>query len=165
MVVIELKAINKYYGEGKTQHHALKNINLCFRDTEFVAILGASGSGKTTLLNVIGGLDHYDSGELNIDGISTRDYTDRDWDSYRNHSVGFIFQSYNLIQHQTICSNVEMALSISGISGKEKHCRASKALASVGLGEYLDKLPNQLSGGQMQRVAVARALVNNPTVI
>ncbi len=163
--MIEIKSVNKYYGEGKNQHHALKNVDLCFRKKEFVALLGPSGSGKTTLLNVIGGLDHYDSGDLIIDGISTKDYSDRDWDSYRNHSIGFIFQSYNLIQHQTILSNVEMALTISGISGAEKRERATAALVSVGLGEHLNKRPNQLSGGQMQRVAIARALVNNPSVI
>ena len=163
--MIEIKSIDKFYGTGKNRHQALKKIDLCFRKTEFVAILGPSGSGKTTLLNVIGGLDHYDSGDLVINNISTKDYTDRDWDSYRNHSVGFIFQSYNLIQHQTILSNVEMALTISGVSGREKKERAVRALTAVGLGEYLNKKPNQLSGGQMQRVAIARALVNNPSVI
>ena len=163
--MIEIKSVNKYYREGRSRHQALKNINLSFRKTEFVAVLGPSGSGKTTLLNVIGGLDHYDSGDLIIDNISTKNYTDRDWDSYRNHSVGFIFQSYNLIQHQTVLSNVEMALTISGVSGAEKRQRAAAALEAVGLGAHLNKRPNQLSGGQMQRVAIARALVNYPSVI
>ncbi len=143
----------------------LKGIDLSFRESEFVAILGPSGSGKTTLLNVIGGLDHYDSGDLIIDNISTKGYSSRDWDSYRNHSIGFIFQSYNLIQHQSVLSNVEMALTISGISGKERRDMAARALEQVGLGAQLAKRPNQLSGGQMQRVAIARALVNDPKVV
>ena len=163
--MIELHNINKSYGSGKNLHKALNDINIAFRETEFVAILGTSGSGKTTLLNVIGGLDHYDDGDLIIDNISTRKYTSKDWDSYRNHSIGFIFQSYHLIQHQTILANVEMALSIAGISGKEKRDRAEEALREVGLQDHINKLPSQLSGGQMQRVAIARALVNNPSVI
>ena len=163
--MVEIKEIQKSYGTGKNSHIALNNINLSFRENEFVAILGPSGSGKTTLLNVIGGLDHYDSGDLVIDHISTRGYSARDWDSYRNHSIGFIFQSYNLIQHQNILSNVEMALTISGISGKKRKEMAARALEKVGLGDQLTKRPNQLSGGQMQRVAIARALVNNPKIV
>ncbi|MGN0593413.1 MAG: ABC transporter ATP-binding protein, partial [Ruminococcus sp.] len=163
--MVEIREIRKSYGTGKNSHIALNNINLSFRKNEFVAILGPSGSGKTTLLNIIGGLDHYDSGDLVIDHISTSGYSPRDWDSYRNHSIGFIFQSYNLIQHQNILSNVEMALTISGISGKQRKDMAAQALAKVGLGDQLTKLPNQLSGGQMQRVAIARALVNNPKIV
>lgn len=163
--MIEVNDIHKSYGSGKNRHEALKGINLSFRENEFVAILGPSGSGKTTLLNVIGGLDHYDTGDLIVNNISTRGYSARDWDSYRNHSIGFIFQSYNLIQHQNILSNVEMALTISGISGKKRRDMAACALEKVGLGDHLMKRPNQLSGGQMQRVAIARALVNNPPVV
>ena len=163
--MIEVKDIHKSYGSGKNQHEVLKGINLAFRQNEFVAILGPSGSGKTTLLNVIGGLDHYDKGDLVINNISTKGYSDRDWDSYRNHSIGFIFQSYNLIQHQSILSNVEMALTISGISGQQRREMAKKALQEVGLGDHILKKPSQLSGGQMQRVAIARALVNNPSVV
>lgn len=144
---------------------ALDHVSISLRDSEFVAILGPSGSGKTTLLNVIGGLDRYDSGDLIINGVSTNEYTDRDWDSYRNHSVGFVFQSYNLIEHQTVLSNVELALTISGITGSERRRRAADALERVGLGAHLNKKPNQLSGGQMQRVAIARALVNNPEIL
>lgn len=163
--MVEIRGIQKSYGTGKNSHIALNNINLSFRENEFVAILGPSGSGKTTLLNVIGGLDHYDSGDLVIDHISTRGYSARDWDSYRNHTIGFIFQSYNLIQHQNILSNVEMALTISGISGSKRKAMAARALEKVGLGDQLTKRPNQLSGGQMQRVAIARALVNDPKVV
>lgn len=163
--MVEIREIQKSYGTGKNSHIALNNINLSFRENEFVAILGPSGSGKTTLLNVIGGLDHYDSGDLVIDHISTRGYSARDWDSYRNHSIGFIFQSYNLIQHQNILSNVEMALTISGISGNKRKEMAARVLEKVGLGDQLTKRPNQLSGGQMQRVAIARALVNNPKIV
>lgn len=163
--MIELRNIHKSYGYGKSQHEVLKGIDLAFRENEFVAILGPSGSGKTTLLNVIGGLDHYNSGDLIIRDISTQGYSARDWDSYRNHSVGFIFQSYNLIQHQSILSNVEMALIISGVSGKQRRERAIEALNRVGLGDHILKKPGQLSGGQMQRVAIARALVNNPSVV
>ncbi len=163
--MIETKDIHKYYGTGKTRHEALKGISLAFRENEFVAILGPSGSGKTTLLNVIGGLDHYDEGDLIINNISTKGYSARDWDSYRNHSIGFIFQSYNLIQHQTILANVEMSLTISGMAGAERKKLAALALERVGLGNQLNKRPNQLSGGQMQRVAIARALVNDPSVV
>lgn len=163
--MIEVKDIHKSYGSGKNRHEVLKGIQLSFRETEFVAILGPSGSGKTTLLNVIGGLDHYDSGDLIVNNISTRGYSARDWDSYRNHSIGFIFQSYNLIQHQNILSNVEMALTISGVSGRKRRDMAVRALEKVGLTDHLTKRPNQLSGGQMQRVAIARALVNNPPVV
>jgi ABC-type lipoprotein export system ATPase subunit len=138
---------------------------LNLRDNEFVAILGPSGSGKTTLLNIIGGLDRYDSGDLVINGISTKKYKDKDWDSYRNHTIGFVFQSYNLISHQTILANVELALTISGISRGERTQRALEALKKVGLAEQAQKKPNQLSGGQMQRVAIARALVNNPRMV
>ena len=135
------------------------------RDNEFVAILGPSGSGKTTLLNVIGGLDRYDSGDLVINGISTKRYKDRDWDSYRNHTIGFVFQSYNLIPHQTLLSNVELALTISGVGKAQRRERAKQALERVGLGEQIHKRPSQLSGGQMQRGAIARALVNNPDIL
>ena len=144
---------------------ALDDVSLNLRDNEFVAILGPSGSGKTTLLNIIGGLDRYDSGDLVINGISTRKYKDRDWDSYRNHTIGFVFQSYNLIPHQSILSNVELALTISGIDKGERIRRAREALEKVGLGEQVHKKPNQLSGGQMQRVAIARALVNDPDIL
>lgn len=163
--MIEVKDVHKSYGSGKNRHEALKGINLSFRENEFVAILGPSGSGKTTLLNVIGGLDHYDTGDLIVNNISTKGYSARDWDSYRNHSIGFIFQSYNLIQHQSILSNVEMALTISGISGNKRKEMAAQALERVGLGNQLTKRPNQLSGGRMQRVAIARALVNDPSVV
>lgn len=163
--MIEVKDVHKSYGSGRNRHEVLKGINLSFRENEFVAILGPSGSGKTTLLNVIGGLDHYDTGDLIVNNISTRGYSARDWDSYRNHSIGFIFQSYNLIQHQSILSNVEMALTISGISGNKRKEMAAHALEKVGLGDQLTKRPNQLSGGQMQRVAIARALVNDPSVV
>lgn len=140
-------------------------MSLNLRDNEFVAILGPSGSGKTTLLNIIGGLDRYDSGDLIVNGISTKQYKDRDWDSYRNHTIGFVFQSYNLIPHQSVLANVELALTISGISKAERKNRARKALEEVGLGNQLHKKPNQMSGGQMQRVAIARALVNNPDIL
>ena len=163
--MIQIQNIGKIYKTGKNEHEALKNVNLSFRDNEFVAILGPSGSGKTTLLNIIGGLDRYTSGDLIIDGIPTKKYKDRDWDSYRNHSIGFIFQSYNLIQHQTVLSNVELALTISGVSRKERRARAVEALTKVGLEDQIHKKPNQLSGGQMQRVAIARALINNPQIL
>ena len=140
-------------------------MSLNLRDNEFVAILGPSGSGKTTLLNIIGGLDRYDSGDLIINGISTKKYKDRDWDSYRNHTIGFVFQSYNLIPHQTVLANVELALTISGVSKEVRRKKAIAALDKVGLGKQLHKRPSQMSGGQMQRVAIARALVNNPAVI
>ena len=163
--MLELKNITKVYEAGTTQVEALKGINIAFRESEFVAILGQSGCGKTTLLNIIGGLDRYDSGDLIINGVSTKKYTDRDWDSYRNHTIGFVFQSYNLIPHQTVLSNVELALTISGISGAERRSRAAKALEQVGLGDQLHKHPSEMSGGQMQRVAIARALVNNPDIL
>ena len=160
--MLQLNHIKKEYKTGDLVQKALDDVSLNLRDNEFVAILGPSGSGKTTLLNVIGGLDRYDSGDLIINGISTKKYTDRDWDSYRNHTIGFVFQSYNLIPHQTVLSNVELALTISGISGAERRSRATKALEQVGLGDQLHKHPSEMSGGQMQRVAIARALVNNP---
>lgn len=163
--MLQVKDIQKKYVTGDLVQTALNGVSLNLRDNEFVAILGPSGSGKTTLLNVIGGLDRYDSGDLIINGISTQKYTDRDWDSYRNHTIGFIFQSYNLIPHQTVLANVELALTISGISRAERHRRAKKALEDVGLGNQLHKKPNQMSGGQMQRVAIARALVNNPDIL
>ena len=163
--MLELKEITKKYVIGETFQPVLKGINITFRKNEFTSILGASGSGKTTLLNIIGGLDQYDSGDLLIEGVSTRKYTDRDWDSYRNYRVGFIFQSYNLIAHQTVLSNVEIALTLSGVSKKERKRRAIEALEKVGLKDHIHKRPNQLSGGQMQRVAIARALVNNPEII
>ena len=163
--MLQLINIEKKYTTGDLTQAALNGVSLNLRDSEFVAILGPSGSGKTTLLNIIGGLDRYDSGELIINGISTRRYTDRDWDSYRNHTVGFVFQSYNLIPHQTVLANVELALTISGVSGAERRRRAAEALRQVGLGNQLHKRPTEMSGGQMQRVAIARALVNNPDIL
>lgn len=163
--MLQLYNINKKYVTGGMSQTALNNLNLCLRDNEFVAILGPSGSGKTTLLNIIGGLDRYDSGDLVINGASTQHYGDREWDAYRNHTIGFVFQSYNLIPHQTVLSNVELALTISGISKTERRERAKKALEEVGLGAHIHKKPNQMSGGQMQRVAIARALVNNPDIL
>lgn len=163
--MLQIKHIKKEYRTGKLVQKALDDVSLNLRDNEFVAILGPSGSGKTTLLNIIGGLDRYDSGDLVINGISTKKYKDRDWDSYRNHTIGFVFQSYNLIPHQTILSNVELALTISGVGKAERRKRAQEALAEVGLGEQSHKKPNQLSGGQMQRVAIARALVNDPDIL
>ena len=163
--MLQIKEIKKQYITGDLVQTALDGVSLNLRDNEFVAILGPSGSGKTTLLNVIGGLDRYDSGDLIINGISTKKYTDRDWDSYRNHTIGFVFQSYNLIPHQSVLANVELALTISGISRAERRKRAKKALEDVGLGNQLHKRPNQMSGGQMQRVAIARALVNNPDIL
>ena len=163
--MLELKKIKKTYKSGDEKVEALKGIDLKFRESEFVSILGASGCGKTTLLNIIGGLDRYTSGDLIINGKSTKQFKDRDWDAYRNYKVGFVFQSYNLIGHQTILSNVELALTIGGISKKERKQRAIKALEEVGLKEQIHKKPNQLSGGQMQRVAIARALVNDPDII
>lgn len=163
--MLELKEITKKYIIGETSQQVLKGINITFRKNEFTSILGASGSGKTTLLNIIGGLDKYDNGDIIIEGVSTKKYTDRDWDSYRNYRVGFIFQSYNLIGHQTVLSNVEIALTLSGVSKKERKRRAIEALEKVGLKDHIYKRPNQLSGGQMQRVAIARALVNNPEII
>ena len=163
--MLKLQQIVKDYQAGDTTVHALRGVSLQFRESEFVAILGHSGCGKTTLLNIIGGLDHYTSGDLIINGKSTKDFSDADWDSYRNHSIGFVFQSYNLIPHQTVLSNVELALTLSGVSKSERRERAKKALESVGLGDQLDKKPNQMSGGQMQRVAIARALVNDPDIL
>ena len=163
--MLKLKQINKEYKTGELVQHALNNVSLNLRDNEFVAILGPSGSGKTTLLNIIRGLDRYDSGDLVINGISTKKYTDRDWDSYRNHTIGFVFQSYNLIPHQTVLGNVELALTISGVSKAERRRRAAAALEQVGLGNQLHKHPGEMSGGQMQRVAIARALVNNPDIL
>lgn len=163
--MLRLKGITKDYAIGDEVVHALKGIDLEFRESEFVAILGHSGCGKTTLLNIIGGLDQYSSGDLVINGKSTRDFSDRDWDSYRNHSVGFVFQSYNLIPHQTVLSNVELALTLSGVGKAERRERAIDALRKVGLGDQLYKKPNQMSGGQMQRVAIARALVNDPDIL
>ena len=163
--MLQLKKIRKEYKTGDLVQTALNDVSLNLRDSEFVAILGPSGSGKTTLLNIIGGLDRYDSGDLVINGISTKKYTDRDWDSYRNHTIGFVFQSYNLIPHQTVLANVELALTISGISGAERKRRATEALQKVGLGNQLHKHPSEMSGGQMQRVAIARALVNNPDIL
>ena len=163
--MLQLKKIVKDYAAGTTVVHALKGIDLQFRESEFVAVLGHSGCGKTTLLNIIGGLDGYTSGDLVINGKSTKDFTDGDWDTYRNHSVGFVFQTYNLIPHQTVLSNVELALTLSGVSKAERRRRAVQALEDVGLGDQLSKKPNQMSGGQMQRVAIARALVNDPDIL
>lgn len=163
--MLQLKNISKRYKTGALIQEALKDIDLNFRENEFVAILGPSGSGKTTLLNIVGGLDQYDRGEMTINGVSTKDYNDRDWDSYRNHSVGFVFQSYNLIPHQSVLKNVELALTISGISRRDRKRRAKNALSEVGLEDHIHKKPNQMSGGQMQRVAIARALVNNPDIL
>ena len=163
--MLQLKKIHKQYKTGDLVQTALDKVSLNLRDCEFVAILGPSGSGKTTLLNIIGGLDRYDSGDLIINGISTKKYTDRDWDSYRNHTIGFVFQSYNLIPHQTVLANVELALTISGVSGAERRRRATEALQKVGLGNQLHKHPTEMSGGQMKRVAIARALVNDPDIL
>ena len=163
--MLELKGIKKDYLAGENTVHALKGIDLRFRRNEFVSILGPSGCGKTTMLNIIGGLDQYTEGDLVINGRSTKDFKDRDWDTYRNHSIGFVFQSYNLIPHQTVLQNVELALTLSGVSKSERKQRAKKALEDVGLGSQLSKKPSEMSGGQMQRVAIARALVNNPDII
>ncbi|MCR5663971.1 MAG: ABC transporter ATP-binding protein/permease [Oscillospiraceae bacterium] len=163
--MLVLKDVKKNYGSGDSAVQALKGVDLAFREHEFVAILGHSGCGKTTLLNIIGGLDHYSSGDLIINGKSTKTFTDGDWDSYRNHSIGFVFQSYNLIPHQSVLSNVELALTLSGVHASERRRRAVEALEKVGLGDQLSKKPNQMSGGQMQRVAIARALVNDPDII
>ena len=163
--MLQIKNIYKQYQTGSLIQKALDGVSLNLRDNEFVAILGPSGSGKTTLLNIIGGLDRYDQGDLIINGISTKKYRDRDWDSYRNHTIGFVFQSYNLIPHQTVLANVELALTISGISKAERREKARKALEEVGLGNQGHKKPNQMSGGQMQRVAIARALVNDPDIL
>ncbi|MBR6580187.1 MAG: ABC transporter ATP-binding protein/permease [Ruminococcus sp.] len=163
--MLQLKDVVKTYGSGENVVKALNGVSITFRENEFVAILGHSGCGKTTMLNIIGGLDHYTSGDLIINGVSTKKYKDRDWDAYRNHSIGFVFQSYNLIPHQTVLANVELALTISGVSKSERRKRAKEALEKVGLGNQLNKKPNQMSGGQMQRVAIARALINNPDIL
>ena len=163
--MLQLKHICKSYRTGDFVQVALDDVSISFRDNEFVAILGPSGSGKTTLLNVMGGLDHYDSGDMIVDGVSTHKYKDRDWDTFRNNRIGFVFQSYNLIPHQTILQNVELALTLSGVGKAERTRRAKEALASVGLGEHVNKKPSQLSGGQMQRVAIARALINDPEIV
>src|SRR5690625_542138 len=163
--MLQLSSIKKTYKTGDFVQTALDGVSIAFRENEFVAILGASGSGKTTLLNIIGGLDQYDAGELEIEGRSTRKFRDRDWDTYRNNRVGFVFQSYNLIPHQTILANVELALTLSGVSRTERRRRAKEALDQVGLGEHQHKKPSQLSGGQMQRVAIARALINDPEIV
>ena len=165
VAALKLVDIVKTYGDGENAVQALKGINITFRKNEFVSVLGPSGCGKTTMLNIIGGLDRYTSGDLIINGVSTKEYKDRDWDTYRNNSIGFVFQSYNLIPHQTVLSNVELALTLSGVSKAERHARAKKVLAQVGLKGQAHKKPNQLSGGQMQRVAIARALVNDPEII
>ena len=163
--MLEIKKITKIYNTEELSQKALDSISVNFRKNEFVSVLGPSGSGKTTLLNIVGGLDHYDTGDLVINGISTKKYKDKDWDSYRNHRIGFVFQNYNLISHQSVLKNVELALTISGISKKERIKRAKEALTRVGLEKHMKKRPNQLSGGQMQRVAIARALVNNPDIL
>ena len=163
--MLELKKISKIYETDGFKQKALDEVSVNFRENEFASILGPSGSGKTTMLNIIGGLDQYDSGELLINGVSTKKFEDRDWDSYRNHRIGFVFQSYNLITHQSILSNVELALTLSGISKEERRKRAIEALKEVGLEKHINKKPNQLSGGQMQRVAIARALINNPDIL
>ncbi len=163
--MLSLKNIVKRYAAGENVVEALKGVSVNFRRNEFVSVLGPSGCGKTTLLNIIGGLDRYTSGDLVIEGKSTKDYTDKDWDAYRSNCIGFVFQSYNLIPHQTVLANVELALTISGVSKAARRARAKEALEKVGLKDQLHKKPNQLSGGQMQRVAIARALVNNPEII
>ena len=163
--MLSLKNITKDYRVGTNTVRALRGVSIDFRENEFVSILGQSGCGKTTLLNIIGGLDQYTDGDLVINGKSTKDFKDKDWDTYRNHSIGFVFQSYNLIAHQTVLSNVELALTLTGVSKAGRKKRAVEALEKVGLGDQLNKKPNQMSGGQMQRVAIARALVNNPDIL
>ena len=165
MIKLYLQGINKKYRIGNQTVHAVKDVTLKFRKNEFVTILGPSGCGKTTLLNVIGGLDQYDNGDLIINGTSTKEYRSSDWDAYRNRSIGFVFQNYNLIAHQSVLRNVEISLTLSGVSRRERRRRAYNALESVGLADQVKKKQNQLSGGQMQRVAIARALVNNPDII
>ena len=163
--MLELKKITKVYEVAGTNQKALNKIDIKFRRSEFVSILGQSGSGKTTLLNIVGGLDEYTSGDLIINDVSTKDFTDRDWDTYRNHRVGFVFQSYNLIPHQTALQNVELALTLSGIGKEERRKRSIAVLKKVGLEKQMHKRPNQMSGGQMQRIAIARALVNDPDIL
>ena len=163
--MLELKNISKIYKTSGFEQRALDKISIKFRDCEFVSILGQSGSGKTTMLNIIGGLDNYTSGDLIINGVSTKKYKDRDWDTYRNHSIGFVFQSYNLIPHQTALANVELALTLSGVSKEERRKRAQAVLKKVGLQNHMNKKPNQMSGGQMQRIAIARALINDPDIL
>ncbi len=163
--MLQLKDIKKYYKVGETTTKALDGVSVAFRKKEFVAILGPSGSGKTTMLNVIGGLDNYDSGDMVINGKSTKDFKDSDWDAYRNNSIGFVFQSYNLIGHLGIIENVELGMTLSGVSKEEKRKKAENALQRVGLSAHMHKKPNQLSGGQMQRVAIARALAKDPDIL
>ncbi len=163
--MLELRQITKEYQSGSEVVRALKGVDLAFRRSEFVSILGPSGCGKTTMLNIMGGLDQYTDGDLVIDGISTKQYRDADWDAYRNDTIGFVFQSYNLISHQTVLANVELALTLSGVSSSERRQRAAKALEQVGLGDQINKKPAQMSGGQVQRVAIARALINDPDII
>ena len=163
--MLVLKNIIKDYVTGDTTVRALSDISINFRESEFVSILGPSGCGKTTMLNIIGGLDIYSDGDLVINGKSTKTFTDENWDTYRNHSIGFVFQNYNLIPHQSVLANVELALTLSGVSKKERKERAIAALEQVGLGNHINKKPNQMSGGQVQRVAIARALINNPDII
>ena len=163
--MLELKNISKIYEVAEQKQKALNKINIKFRENEFVSILGPSGSGKTTLLNIVGGLDQYTNGDLVINGTSTKKYTDCDWDTYRNHRVGFVFQTYNLIPHQTALQNVELALTLSGVSKDERRRKAIKVLKEVGLANHMNKRPNQMSGGQMQRVAIARALINDPDIL
>ena len=163
--MLEIKKVSKIYETAGFKQKALDEVSIKFRENEFVSILGQSGSGKTTLLNIVGGLDQYTKGDLIINGISTKKFKDRDWDTYRNHRVGFVFQSYNLIPHQTALQNVELALTLSGVSKDERRKRAKEALRKVGLEDHMNKRPNQMSGGQMQRIAIARALVNNPDIL
>lgn len=163
--MIEIRDIRKSYKTGDFVQKALDGVSITFRESEFVAVLGPSGSGKTTFLNILGGFDHADSGDIIVNGVSTKDYSDKDWDTYRNHRIGFVFQGYNLIPHQTVLANVELALTLSGVGRAERRERARKALERVGLGDHVNKRPAQLSGGQMQRVAIARALVCDPAII
>ena len=163
--MLQLKNVTKVYDSAMSPVQALRGVSIEFRESEFVSILGPSGCGKTTLLNIIGGLDRYTDGDLIINGKSTKDFHDRDWDTYSNHSVGFVFQSYNLIPHQSVLSNVELALTLSGVSKAERRKRAKEVLEKVGLGSQIHKKPNQMSGGQMQRVAIARALINDPDIL
>ena len=163
--MLEIKKVSKVYETAGFKQKALNKIDIKFRRNEFVSILGQSGSGKTTMLNIIGGLDQYTSGDLIINGVSTKEYNDRDWDTYRNHNIGFVFQTYNLIPHQTALQNVELALTLSGIDAKERRKRSIEVLKKVGLEKHMNKKPNQMSGGQMQRIAIARALINDPDIL